>query len=75
MSTPKTAKDTRPLHGCYLDPQPMFALCPTCRMLVLGHLVMQGDARVWMGTPRTAALGEEHVCSSPEATPGDTPCA
>jgi hypothetical protein len=28
MSTPKKTKDTRPLHGCYLAPQPMFTLVP-----------------------------------------------
>jgi hypothetical protein len=75
MSTPKKTKETRPLQGCYLDPQPMFTLCPTCRTLVLGHLVMEGNARVWMGTPRTAALGEEHVCPSLETTQGDNACA
>jgi hypothetical protein len=66
MSTPKTAKDTRPLQGCYQAPQPMFTLCPTCRTLVLGHIVMQWNVRVWMGAPLTAALGEPHVCYPPQ---------
>jgi hypothetical protein len=74
MSTPKKDKDTRPLHDCYLPPQPMFTLCPTCRTLVLGHLVLQGGAWVWMGTPQNAALPGDHICPPPEDATGNQPC-
>lgn len=74
MSTPKTKTTHRTHHITYTPPQPMFALCPDCELLVLVQVATWQDVQTAEGVsvrlpvylPQEPALspvlGEEHRC-------------
>jgi hypothetical protein len=74
MSTPKTRTPHRTHHIPYTPPQPMFAACPDCGLLVLVQVASWQDVESAEGTSvrlpvylpqeptRSPVLGDEHRC-------------